>query len=96
MAKYDIGDIVRVSASFFNISDALVDPTSASMIFQKPSGSDTTYVYGTDAELVKSTTGVYYADVTITEAGRWWVRWSSCGTGQATEETYFDVRSRTV
>ena len=96
MATYDIGDIIRVSASFKNSASTLIDPTSASVIYKNPSGSSTSLVYGTDAVLEKDATGIYHADVTINQAGRWFIRWSSSGTGQATEESYFDIRSRKV
>lgn len=96
MATYDIGDIVRVSASFKSLSGSLIDPTSACLVYKAPSGSSSTLVYGTDGALVRDETGIYHVDITATSAGRWDVRWSSSGTGQASEEAYFNVRNRQV
>lgn len=96
MATYDIGDIVRISASFKNSASSLIDPTSASMLYKDPSGSKTSLVYAVDAALVKDNTGLYHVDLTIDESGRWYTRWSSSGTGQATEESFFDVRKLKV
>ena len=55
-----------------------------------PAGAVTTYVYLTDAQLVRSGAGVYYADVRFTTAGPWFVRHWSTGTGEAAaEQSYF-------
>ncbi len=51
-------------------------------------------VYGTDAELVKSATGVYHVDVDADEAGIWRYRFESgSGVGQAATEGHFKVRN---
>jgi len=67
MATYDNGDQVRVTGNF-TTAGTLADPTGdaagVTITWRKPSG-------GTDAtpSATKSSTGVYYVDLTLTEAG---------------------------
>jgi hypothetical protein len=68
---YDVGDKVRISFAITGPSGALVDPTTVSGKFKTPTGTKTTYVYGTDAALVKVSTGNYYFDITINDDGQW-------------------------
>ena len=67
MAVYDNGDSVRVTANF-TTDGTLADPTGnaagVTVTWRKPSG-------GTDATpaATKSSTGVYYVDLTLAETG---------------------------
>ena len=67
MATYDNGDQVRVTGTF-TTAGTLADPTGdaagITITWRKPSG-------GTDATpaATKSSTGVYYVDVTLNEVG---------------------------
>jgi hypothetical protein len=67
MATYDNGDQVRVTGNF-TTAGTLADPTGdaagVTITWRKPSG-------GTDANpsATKSSTGIYYVDLTLTEAG---------------------------
>lgn len=89
---YDVGDLIRVSAAFTS-SGAALDPTALTARYKTPSGATTTLVYGTDAGLVKDSTGNYHVDVSATEAGVWYYRFASTGTGQAASESAFRVRA---
>lgn len=89
---YDIGDLVRVSGAFTDVNDADIDPTTVTFKFTDPSGNTTSYTYVTDAEVVKDSTGHYHVDVSVDEAGTWYYRWESGGSGQAAEEGSFVVR----
>lgn len=90
---YDKGDLVRVTGKFRDpTTDAPLDPTTVRFKFTKPSGPITTYVLGTDPQLVKDATGDYHVDVDADEVGVWNWRWESTGTGQAAEEGYFTVQ----
>lgn len=77
MPAYDIGNKIRVTGTFTNPlnNDAKVDPDTVNFSACSPSGDKTHYEYGTDEEVVKSSTGVYYFDLPLDEAGNWWVRW---------------------
>jgi hypothetical protein len=67
MATYDNGDQVRVTGNF-TTAGTLADPTGdaagVTITWRKPSG-------GTDAtpSATKGSTGVYYVDLTLAEAG---------------------------
>jgi hypothetical protein len=91
---YDKGDLVRCTGTFTDAIDnnAAVDPTVVNVSVRDPSGNVTTYVYNTDDEVNKSGTGIYYIDVNLDEAGRWYYRWHSTGTGQAAGENTMVAR----
>ncbi len=88
---YDVGDLVRCTATFAT-SGTNVDPSAVTFKKKTPSGTTTTLTYGTDAALVKSAVGIYYVDVSATEAGDWSYRFASTGTGQGAGESQFRVR----
>ena len=92
MNQYQRGDLVRTTATFTNLGGTATDPTTVTATVTNPAGSATAYVYGTDAALVKSATGVYYVDVDANLAGLWASRW--VGTGAVTQadfETWYVV-----
>ena len=86
--RYDQGDLVRVIGTWTDPlnSDTPIDPTAVNLSVKTPAGVVTTYVYGVDGEVVKSSTGVYYSDISLSEGGTWTYRWWSTGTRQAAEE----------
>jgi len=90
--EYDVGDLVRVSLSFTNSSQAAADPTTVRGKLRDPSGNVTTYVYGTDAQLVKDATGAYHFDVAVDEAGDWRYRGEGEGAVVAAGESRFHAR----
>lgn len=94
MAIYDIGDVVRISSEFTQATVAL-DPTTVLLKVKLPDGTSVAYTYAL-AEVTKDSTGHYHRDVAITLAGVYRYRWTSTGTGQASEEQWFDVRPRKV
>jgi hypothetical protein len=92
---HDLGDKVRVSGAFTLVSSgAAVDPDTVSLIVTDPDGLETTYVYLTDAEVVKDSTGNYHADISASAPGTWYYRWLSTGNGQAGEAKHFHVRNK--
>lgn len=93
MTTYDRGDLVRLTGTFRDAAGALQDPTTVTLKYQTPSGATTTLVYLTDAALNKSSTGIYYADISLTEDGIWTYRYESTGTGQAAGEGQLFAKS---
>jgi secreted protein with Ig-like and vWFA domain len=89
---YEIGDLVRIRG-LFTIDNKATDPTTVVGKFKDPSGTTTTYTYGTDAELVRDGTGNYYFDIDVDEAGVWNYRMAGEGTAQAAAEGKFFVSS---
>lgn len=83
--QFDLGDKGRARVTFKDPdnNDALVDPDTVKVTVTDPSGTSTTYVYGTDSEVVKESTGTYRIDIDLNAKGDWIVRWHSEGNGQA-------------
>lgn len=93
MTDYDVGDVARVTAAFTDAeSGDAVDPSVVKLTIKDPAGDSETLIYGTDAEVVKDSTGNYHADIEVTAAGTWRYRWYSTGEGQAAEEGVFFAR----
>lgn len=88
---YDIGELVRCTGTFAS-SGTPVNPAAVMCNVKAPSGTVTTYTYGTDAALVRDSTGVYHVDVDAAQAGEYKYRFWSTGTGQAAAEEMFVVR----
>lgn len=91
MNAYTLGSQIRLTATF-EISDTATDPTAVTFKVRAPSGTVTTYIYGTDAQLVKSATGVYYVDYTPAAEGIYAWRMAGTGTCVAAEEQQFTVK----
>lgn len=93
---YFIGDGFRLEARF-TVDGVLTDPTTVTFQFLSPSDVITTYVYGTDPEVVKSAVGVYYVDVTVSEELTWWYRIVATGAViAAVESSYVGSASKFV
>lgn len=91
MNQYDVGDLVRVTGIFKDAAGVAFDPTTVAFKFKKPDRTITTYIYGTDAQLVKVATGNYRVDIDASVKGKYQYRWYSTGNGQAAEESEFEV-----
>lgn len=92
---YDVGDLVRVTATFTNLEGTASDPEGVSVRVRQPDGTVTTLVYGTDNAVVRDNTGVYHVDIDATTAGTWSYRFAGTGTGRgAAESTFFVQRTR--
>ncbi len=74
---------IRIAANFQNDSGTDTDPTTIKVKFMGPTGIETTYTYGTDAALLKASTGDYYVDFTPDMSGLWHFRWVTTGTNTA-------------
>ena len=91
---YDIGDLVQVTGTFTDSGGSATDPDVITGKFKTPAAVETEYVYLTDAELVKSGTGVYYFNISADASGSYYYRFegeSSGGVNQGGEETVFHV-----
>ncbi len=90
--SYDKGDLVVLTAVFTDRNGAAIDPATVTFKIRDPSGAVTTYVFGTDAELVKDSVGNYHVDVSPSVNGDYLYRYESTGTGQAAEEGKFQIK----
>jgi len=91
MRNFDVGDVVRIYAKFRS-SGSYVDPGAVAIKVQDPSGNEATYTYA-GGTVSKSSTGVYYYDLTIDEAGQWYARSNATGAYQGSNEDAFYVRT---
>jgi hypothetical protein len=66
----------------------LSDPLTVKFRVISPSGRETSMTYTVDADLGRSAQGMYYADITPTEGGRWFLRWETTGATFAIEENF--------
>ena len=88
---YDIGDNIRLKA-IFSVSGVATDPSTITLKVKNAAGVTTTYTYAL-AEITKSSTGIYYRDVSVDDDGMWYYRWEGTGTVETSEEHSFKVRS---
>ena len=84
--SYNVGDLIRTTGTFTNADGTATDPTAVFAAYGDPSGNTTTLEYGVDVALVRDSTGNYHVDIDADEAGRWYYRFYSTGTGQASSE----------
>lgn len=90
---HDLGDVIRVSATFIDGDTAdAIDPEVVKLSIRTPAGAVTTYTYGVGGTVVKEMVGQYFANVDANQAGFWFYRWWSTGFGQAAKENEFKVR----
>ena len=89
---YYPGEQVRVKCEF-RVDDVLTDPTGVVFKYKPPVGAIVTYTYGTDPELVKASTGTYHVDLTLTDDGKWEVRFEGTGAVVAAVEGIVKVAS---
>lgn len=88
---YDLGDTVRLQATFTNAAGALADPATVSFIVRDPTGTETTYTYAA-ATVSKASVGVFFR-LHVPDAGGHW-RWRAVSTGDpaTVEEDAFYVK----
>lgn len=73
----NVGDVIRLK-SVFTVLDVNTDPTTITLEVQDPSGNTASYTY--PATITKETTGKYYYDLSVDEAGWWIYQWTGTGT----------------
>lgn len=78
--KYHVNSPIRLSITFEEDDGDDIDPTGSVILkTRSPSGTETTYTYGTDDEIQRVATGQYTGDFTPDESGRWFFRWETTG-----------------
>lgn len=65
MSDIQPGDAVRLSVAFTNSAGTATDPTTITLKVRPKGGAEEVFVHGTDAELVKDSTGNYHLDYTV-------------------------------
>ena len=87
MNYYDIGDLVRLSATFTDLAGAPVSPSAVVLRVKAPDGTVSTPTPTNDG------IGVYRHDLAVTQAGLWCYRWEGTGAVTAAGERTFMVRA---
>lgn len=92
MATYQQGELAIVRGTFTNPeTGAPVDPSVVKVTIVSPDGQRNEYLYGTDAQVVKDSIGVYSIEVGCDIPGTFAYWWHSGGTGKAGDERTFTV-----
>lgn len=88
-----VGNVVRTIATFEDEDGAVQDPLTVQVRVKDPSAVITTYVYGTDAQVVRQSKGVYYIEIDTSgqAGGTYQLVWNSTGTYKAAGQTQFTV-----
>ena len=94
-STYDVGDIVRLSATYTDTGGTPANPTTVFFVYERPSGSFSTET-STGVNVANPTVGSFHLDIDIDEPGLWEYRVTSAGSIQASTEDYFVVRARRV
>lgn len=93
---YDEGDIIRLANTLTTTATGVaIDPSTLTLVLLLPDGTETTYTYASSA-ITRDSLGNYHVDVTPATSGIYRYRWTSTGTGTASEESWFEVRPRRV
>lgn len=87
--SYDIGDTVRVTATFTDTGGTLVDPAKVTFLVGSPTVTSTET--STGSNVINPSSGVYYLDVVIDTAGAWNYRVLSTGVVDTAADDYFRV-----
>jgi hypothetical protein len=94
---YEIGQVAHLKATFKDgLTKALADPTTVTCKVKEPDDTVTTLVYGTDAALIKESTGVYYVDVSVDQEGMHWYAFEGDGVVESRSEKRFMVKESHV
>lgn len=96
MATYDKGDKIRLTVTFKNLAEVVTDPTNVYLRVRTPSGTQSTHQYGVDGNVVKTSTGIYYYDLQISESGTYRYKWEGTGALQVSEEGRLSVRKSLI
>lgn len=95
MEKIWPGQLVEVTAEF-RVGATLTDPTTVTFIVDPPTEPPTTYVYGTDPEVTKLSTGRYQVKFVVPVGGTWRVRGEGTDACQTAKEISISVENTTI
>jgi hypothetical protein len=92
-SAHHIGDLRRIAGQW-TVADVDTDPTTITFVMREPDGLETTYVHGTDAELVKDSVGNYHVDWPVAKEGRHFYTWIGTGTAAEAGQGEFEALNR--
>jgi hypothetical protein len=94
MARYPLGQPVRVSATVRDATGALVNAGTLTLLVKTVQADGTFTTTGTYASPVSDSTGTYHQDIPATDlaaAGHYQYTWTAAGTGAGVSFGEFDV-----
>lgn len=94
--RYLIGQVVRISVAATDADATAADPGGLALLVKSPDGTITTYTYGTAAEVVRTATGAYHADIALDTAGTWRWRWEATAPNAGADEGALTVLASKV
>ena len=92
MPDYEPTTRVRTETQIKSIQGVLTDPTQLIFHIQEPDGTETSYTWGINSELVKASTGKFYVDWDADQAGIYKYRWQANGAIQAAYGGSFNIK----
>jgi len=90
--EYTKGGLLRLTYQCKDINSAPIDPGDFTVKIKDPTGTVSSFIYGTDIEVVRLDTGLFKIDVSLTESGLWHHRAQVSGLGQSAVERSFFVQ----
>lgn len=88
----DVSDSKTLTVTFTDENDVATDPGVVRFKMREPDGTVTNYLYGTDSQVVKDSTGVYHVVWSFDQYGRHFVKWNGSGTLDASVDDEFFAR----
>lgn len=84
--SYDIGDRVKIDATFYDDAGVAVDPTTVTLGISYPDGTSEVVE---KIDLLNEAAGYYSLERTVTMSGKHRYRWIATGPGAGAEEGYY-------
>ena len=94
MARYPAGQPVRLSTTVRDVTGALADPATLTLVVKVAQADGTQLTTGTYAAPAKDSTGTYHQDVPVTDlaaTGHYQYAWTATGAGAGVSFGDFDV-----
>lgn len=88
---YDLNDMVKVEVTFTNENGNAANPTTVTMFYEKPDGTEIELVYGVSGEVMRPATGTYYINILADMPGLWHYRFEGDGLITSAAEWQFYV-----
>lgn len=86
---YIVTTQIRTTGTFRSLAGALADTTAVCSV-KAPDGTITT------PSVVHDSTGVYHADITLDQAGTWYIEWQGSGAVIAAGDSAISARASYV
>jgi len=89
------GDSIRFTV-LFEVSGTATDPTTVTFRTRNPNKIVQSYVYLTDAEVVRVSTGSFRIDLQFDLPGMWYYRWEGTGVAPGASEDRVKIEKSQV